>query len=95
MTAHRGAMQPLREEARWNSLEEMAPVARAAVRGSLREWLPAQFQQRRAADIQQQAAFNPAVRARMFEAIEKRAQEAEAEIQVIPLGPSRPASSFE
>ncbi len=52
--------QPLREEARWNLLPEMDNKTRSLVRTELRDWLPAEYRQVRAVDLQQTAAFSPA-----------------------------------
>uniref|UniRef100_UPI002FE4FAEB COXEG7 n=1 Tax=Euglena gracilis TaxID=3039 RepID=UPI002FE4FAEB len=76
--------QPLREEARWNLLPEMDHKTRSLVRTELRDWLPAEYRQTRAVDLQQVAAFSPPVKADMFRAIEARAKDAEAEIRSLP-----------
>lgn len=76
--------QPLREEARWNLLPEMDNKTRALVRTELRDWLPGQYQQIRAVDLQKSAAFDTAVKADMFKAIDEHAKEAEAEIKAMP-----------
>lgn len=76
--------QPLREEARWNLLEDMENRTRAAVRKELQSWLPAEYQQHRAADFQQVAAFSPEVRRQMLAKIDERAQSYESEISSLP-----------
>lgn len=76
--------QPLREEARWNLLPEMDHKTRSLVRTELRDWLPAEYRQVRAVDMQQVAAFTPSVKAEMFNAIDARAKEAETEIKAMP-----------
>eukprot|EP00996_Jenningsia_fusiforme_P002281 NODE_3116_length_1044_cov_34.438191_g2863_i0.p1 GENE.NODE_3116_length_1044_cov_34.438191_g2863_i0~~NODE_3116_length_1044_cov_34.438191_g2863_i0.p1 ORF type:complete len:302 (+),score=61.41 NODE_3116_length_1044_cov_34.438191_g2863_i0:57-962(+) len=64
--------QPLREEARWNTLAEMDNTTRAQVRSELRNWLPEDFRQQKAADIQQVAAASPSVRKAMLAKIDER-----------------------
>lgn len=71
--------QPLREEARWNMIEEMDNTTRAAVRTDLRNFLPSQYQQVKAADFQQVAAFSAEVRAKMLAAIDEHAEQCERE----------------
>jgi hypothetical protein len=73
--------QPLREEARWNTLQEMDNTTRAAVRTELRNWLPEDFRQVKAADVQQVAAFSPEIRGQMLKKIDERVAEAEKEIK--------------
>eukprot|EP00993_Chasmostoma_nieuportense_P001941 NODE_2779_length_1093_cov_952.962733_g2649_i0.p1 GENE.NODE_2779_length_1093_cov_952.962733_g2649_i0~~NODE_2779_length_1093_cov_952.962733_g2649_i0.p1 ORF type:complete len:314 (-),score=84.09 NODE_2779_length_1093_cov_952.962733_g2649_i0:96-1037(-) len=76
--------QPLREEARWNEPADMDLVTRAQVRNELREWLPTELQQRRAADVQTVAAFSPSVRKNMLDLIDKHRAESMAEIKALP-----------
>jgi len=76
--------QPLREEARWNLLPEMEHKTRSLVRTELRDWLPTEYRQYRAVDLEQVAAFSPDVKGEMFKAIETHAKAAEAEIKALP-----------
>jgi len=76
--------QPLREEARWNLLPEMDNKTRSLIRTELRDWLPGEYKQVRAVDLQQSAAHSPKVKEDMFKAIDQAAKEAEAEIKAMP-----------
>jgi hypothetical protein len=72
--------QPLREEARWNLTEEMENRTRAAVRTDLRNFLPVQYQQHKAADLQQVAAFSDETRDKMMATIDLHAEECDEKI---------------
>eukprot|EP01010_Urceolus_cornutus_P000618 NODE_1136_length_1086_cov_252.773385_g869_i0.p1 GENE.NODE_1136_length_1086_cov_252.773385_g869_i0~~NODE_1136_length_1086_cov_252.773385_g869_i0.p1 ORF type:complete len:339 (-),score=119.16 NODE_1136_length_1086_cov_252.773385_g869_i0:69-1016(-) len=76
--------QPLREEARWNVIQEMDNNTRVAVRNELRDWVPTEYRQVRAADIQTAAAFSPTICADMLKKVDERAKEAEADIAAAP-----------
>eukprot|EP01001_Neometanema_parovale_P007566 NODE_3866_length_1152_cov_76.270165_g3679_i0.p1 GENE.NODE_3866_length_1152_cov_76.270165_g3679_i0~~NODE_3866_length_1152_cov_76.270165_g3679_i0.p1 ORF type:complete len:315 (+),score=92.54 NODE_3866_length_1152_cov_76.270165_g3679_i0:56-1000(+) len=78
--------QPLREEARWNTMAQMDSVTRASVRTALRNWLPTEYRQVKAADIQQKAAFSTTVRQSMLAKVDEQAKAFEKEIASRPAG---------